>query len=316
MKTIVLIAGKGIRGKKHPVFRTFARIFPCVLMCISVFFCTGCTAAVDFLPDRIQRVRLRGEEKSMVIPLSYDAENGLELEADMRFDDGGSNPITVYPLPEGEEPSAVITYPADLEKYGFYAENEGNVLRVGTQAKHRFDTDAFRITVKADVSAYRLTGGLELHADAGNTAMPALSLTVSGGADCTIANIAAEAVTLHVDGAADISLSGNTVSLTGTINGAADMDCVSLHAHSAALTVNGAGAAAVSVSDCLDVEINGAGSVTYLGSPAVNKTIRGAGSVAAADGSRDGEENGSGSGSMRAYRERERQRQNRLPAAV
>ena len=256
----------------------------------------------------------------MVIPLSYDAENGLELEADMRFDDGGSNPITVYPLPEGEEPSVVITYPADLEKYGFYAENEGNVLRVGTQAKHQFDTDAFRITVKADVSAYRLTGGLELHADAGNAAMHMLSLTVSGGADCTIANIAAEAVTLHVDGAADISLSGNTVSLTGIINGAADMDCAALCAHTAALTVNGAGAAAVSVSDRLDVEINGAGSVTYLGSPAVRKTIRGAGSVAAADGSRDGEE--TGSGSMRAYRERQRQqlrqwqRQNRLPAAV
>ncbi|MGM9625712.1 MAG: GIN domain-containing protein, partial [Eubacteriales bacterium] len=194
----------------------------------------------------------------------------------------------------------VITYPADLEKYGFYAENEGNVLRIGTQAKHQFDTDAFRITVYADVSAYRLTGGLELHADAGNTAMSALSLTVSGGADCTIENIGADEVILQVDGAADISLSGNTAFLSGTINGAADMDCVSLHAHSAALTVNGAGAAAVSVSDRLDVEINGAGSVTYLGSPAVNKTIRGAGSVAPAGGS------GSGDGSsIRQHRERQ-----------
>lgn len=314
MKTIVSVAHNKNSSRRKHVFRSFVCLFLCVLLWISVFLCTGCTAAVDFLPDRLQRVRLQGEEKSMVIPLSYDAECGLELEADMRFDDGGSNPITVYPLPDGKEPSAVITYPDDLEKYGFYAENEGNILRIGTQAKHRFDTDAFRITVYADVSAYRLTGGLELHADAGNTAMPALSLTVTGGADCSVVNIEADEVTLHVDGAADISLAGNTALLTGTINGAADMDCVSLHAHSAALTVNGAGAAAVNVTDRLDVEINGAGSVTYLGSPAVNKTIRGAGSVAAADGSRDGEENGSGSGSMRAYRERERQ--NRLPAAV
>lgn len=259
---------------KFSARRLVTGILLCCFLCISCLL-TACT--VSFLPDEIQRVILKEENRTVEVPLT--AGETLSLSVDMRFDDGGDNPITVRAPEDGETPSAVISYPADLEKYGFYAEYEDGTLRIGTENKYQFATDTFRITVIADVASYSLTGGLELHADAGGHPIDALSLTFVGGADFDLVNVSAGEVRFSLDGAADISLAGAADSLSGVINGAGDVDAEHLTVSSADITVNGAGAAELSVTDVLQAEINGLGSITYRGNPTVNKTMNGAGTV-------------------------------------
>ncbi len=253
--------------------------------CLSVLLCAGLLAcSFDLLPDEFRRVTLRGNEKTVQLPLTYDPTEGLTFVVDMRFDDGGDNPITVTaPASVGEGaqpiPTVTVTYPADLEDYGFSIVTEGNTLTVSADEKVRFDTDAFRVVLCADVKAYDLTGAFSLRADHAGMQTDTLALSVVGGAECEIGNVAADAVTMHVDGAADIVMTGETDALVGVINGAADIACDALHAQTADITINGIGAAEVYADAHLRVEINGAGSVRYNGDPTVEKTVNGAGAV-------------------------------------
>ncbi|MBQ7983113.1 MAG: DUF2807 domain-containing protein [Clostridia bacterium] len=258
------------------------RYFAGVLVCLGLLFgLCGCGSG-SALSSSWRIVRLKEAVKTVTVPLSYDAAEGLTLAVDMRFTDGGKNPVTVLAPDAEEAPYAVLCYPADLEDYGFAAEAEGNVLRISAADKYQFSTDAFSVTVYADVSAYRLTGSIALQADAGGIAQQQLSLSVAGGADCDLTGIAAEAVVLAVSGAADITLAGTAQKLDAEIKGAGALDAAELSAQHAAVAIYGAGAAEVMCAQTLDAEINGAGSIVYRGNPTVTKKINGAGAVQAA----------------------------------
>ena len=243
-----------------------------LLCCTVLLFCSCYT-----IYDSFGIVRLTGEEKTVTIPLA-DSGDGIGLSVDLRFT-GGGNAITVLPTAEGEAPYAVLTYPEDMDDWGLSAVMENGVLTVGTHTAYQFTTDAFSMTVYANVTAYDLVGSYALKANLGGKEMPVLKLHIIGGAAVQMTDIDADAVSVHVDGAADVVLSGNTGRLDAEINGAGVLEAGGLAADNAAVTVNGVGTAKIAVNDTLDAEINGAGSISYAGDPTLTKEINGLGSI-------------------------------------
>lgn len=271
-----------------------------LLFCLSLL--CACTMVNNYLPAEIQTIRLHGEMKTVTIPLSYDEKEGLSLTVNMRFKDGGNNPFVISAPQKNsaaditpntqnaaaQNPVAVISYPADLDDYGFYAEASGNTLNIGTSTKYQFDTDDFRAAITACVTSYTVKGSITLNADAGGpfysnadgtSDRKDLSLHVTGAMECSIANLCANDVSIKVDGAADISLYGEAQTLSGLINGATDLNCDDLKVKDANVQINGAGLAALYATDTLDAEVNGTGSIVYRGNPTVHKKINGLGTV-------------------------------------
>lgn len=244
------------------------------LLCLTSLVLSACSG----IADSWQVVRLTGESKTVMVPLEYDGA-GIGLSVNLNFTDGGANTITVLPLTDGEEPYAVMTYPADFDDWGLSAVVNDGVLTVDTEKERQFSTDAFSITVYASVTSYELVGSYTLTADAGGKENPALILHITGGAAVQMTDIAAEAVSVCVAGAADVVLSGDCGKLDAEINGACVLEADTLTVQHGAVTVNGVGAAEVSCTESLDVKINGAGTVQYRGTPVLTKTINGLGTV-------------------------------------
>ena len=254
--------------------KTF-RLVPFIcLLCLSVMLVCSC----EGISDGWKIVRLTGEEKTITVPLE-DSGNGIGLAVDLNFTSGGDNSVTVLPPPDGEAPYAVLTYPSDLDEMGFSAVQKDGILTVEASQKCQFTTDAFSLTVYANVTSYDLVGSYALKANLGGKEMPVLKLHITGGAAVQMTDIDADAVSVHVDGAADVVLSGNTGRPDAVINGAGVLQAPDLAAVHAAITVNGVGAADISVSDVLNAEINGAGSISYAGDPTLTKEINGLGSI-------------------------------------
>ena len=249
-------------------------VFFLCLLCIAAVLLSSCNG----IADNWKIVRLTGEEKTVTVPLE-DNGDGIGLSVDLNFTDGGSNTVVVLPQADGEAPYAVITYPSDLDAYGFSAVQSGQTLTVGASQKCQFTADAFSMTVYANVASYDLVGSYTLKADLGGGEMPVLKLHITGGAAVQMIAIAADAVSVHVDGAADVVLSGDAGKLDAQINGAGVLEASALTAQHGAITVNGVGAAEVFCAESLDAEINGAGSIRYHGSPSLTKTINGLGTV-------------------------------------
>jgi hypothetical protein len=244
------------------------------LLCLSVMLVCSC----EGISDGWKIVRLTGEEKTVTVPLE-DSGNGIGLAVDLNFTGGGDNTVTVLPPPDGEAPYAVLTYPSDLDEMGFSAVQKDGILTVEASQKYQFTTDAFSMTIYANVTSYDLVGSYALKANEGGRQNTVLKLHITGGAAVQMTDIDADAVSVHVDGAADVVLSGNTGRLDAEINGAGVLQAPDLAANNAAVTVNGVGAAEITVSDALKAEINGAGSISYAGDPTLTKEINGLGSV-------------------------------------
>jgi hypothetical protein len=145
--------------------------------------------------------------------------------------------------------------------------------------KYQFTTDAFSMTIYANVTSYDLVGSYALKANEGGRQNPVLKLHITGGAAVQMTDIDADAVSVHVDGAADVVLSGNAGKLDAEINGAGVLEASALTAEHGSITVNGIGTAEVFCIESLDAEINGAGSIKYHGTPRLTKNINGLGTV-------------------------------------
>ena len=244
------------------------------LLCLSVMLVCSC----EGISDGWKIVRLTGEPKTVTVPLEDDG-NGIGLAVDLNFTGGGDNSVTVFPPPDGEAPYAVLTYPSDLDEMGFSAVQKDGILTVEASQNCQFTADTFSLTVYANVTSYELTGSYSLKANLGGKEMPVLKLHIIGGAAVQMTDIDADAVSVHVNGAADVVLSGETDVLDAEINGAGVLEAGGLVADNAAVTVNGVGTAKIAVNDTLDAEINGAGSISYAGDPTLTKEINGLGSI-------------------------------------
>jgi hypothetical protein len=102
---------------------------------------------------------------------------------------------------------------------------------------------------------------------------------LDGAADATVDGLANESLTVEVDGAGQVDLSGRTGSFTVDSKGTGLIDARGLEARAVVVRLTGAGVAHVHATERLDVTINGIGAVTYQGAPTVTKQILGAGSV-------------------------------------
>lgn len=103
---------------------------------------------------------------------------------------------------------------------------------------------------------------------------------VSGAGNLDIIDARGESLRVTLQGAGDLSASGEINKLTATINGAGNARLSGLHAQNAEVTVNGAGSITVDVTGSLSATVNGVGSVHYLGTPAKLETsINGVGDV-------------------------------------
>lgn len=105
------------------------------------------------------------------------------------------------------------------------------------------------------------------------------SLSISGAGDATATNLATDRLTVDVDGAGDVTLSGTADTQIVTLGGAGDYDAADLRSATVEITVGGAGDAVVNASDRLTATVGGAGSVEYVGDPLVTQDVSGAGSV-------------------------------------
>jgi hypothetical protein len=104
-------------------------------------------------------------------------------------------------------------------------------------------------------------------------------LELDGFGRMTGDNLNGETLTVQLDGAGSITVSGEVDRQTVEINGAGGYDASDLISQEASVTHNGAGLAVVQVSDQLDATINGLGTVEYIGDPQVAKEVSGLGSV-------------------------------------
>lgn len=246
--------------------------FLCLLCVITAVLCS-CRE----ISDKWKIVRLTGEPKSITVALDDSGEIGLSV--DLNFTNGGSNTITVLPTADGESPYAVMTYPSDLDDWGLTATLINGILTVDTEKECQFSTDAFSMTIYANVTSYDLVGSCTLNADHGSLSAEHLSLNITGGAAVAICNAAAKAVTVHINGAADVVMAGTAEALDIEINGAGALDTVGLQVRDASVVINGVGAAKLACTDALDTEINGTGSISYKGNPTLTKDINGLGTV-------------------------------------
>ncbi|MCQ2431298.1 MAG: DUF2807 domain-containing protein [Clostridia bacterium] len=254
------------------------RHFLMTICMVLALICTGCS--LTRLNDAFKVTALTGAEKTTVTELSYD-EAGLDTKITIHTNGKSQCSVTVLPPEEGKAPYAVLTYPSDIEDYGFFAECKGGVFSVGTKDDRSFGFDSFTITIYADVKKYDMEGSFHIDADCGEHAFDTLSLNVSGAVECKLKNISAGTVRADVAGAGDIVLLGAADSIIGSITGAGELDSSALQAKTGNVTVSGAGWAKVNASDTLNVTVNGAGCIEYLGTPTVTKSISGAGAVKA-----------------------------------
>jgi hypothetical protein len=105
------------------------------------------------------------------------------------------------------------------------------------------------------------------------------SIQVDGAANVQGTNIATENLSVQLNGAGAMTLSGKATEQNVVLDGVGAYNGAELISQRAQVTDNGAGAAVVRVSDKLDAIVNGLGSIEYIGNPQVTEKVSGIGTV-------------------------------------
>ena len=105
------------------------------------------------------------------------------------------------------------------------------------------------------------------------------SIQVNGAANIQGKNIATDKLSVKLNGAGAITLSGNATEQNVVLDGVGTYNGTELASQRAQVTNSGAGSAIVRVSDKLDAMLSGVGSIEYIGNPQVTKKVSGVGSV-------------------------------------
>ncbi len=93
------------------------------------------------------------------------------------------------------------------------------------------------------------------------------SLHIEGAADATLTGVDSENFAITIDGAGDIDISGRCISAEFEINGAGDLDAEEFECENVEITLNGAGDADVFASKRVVAAINGVGDIDVYGKP-------------------------------------------------
>lgn len=105
------------------------------------------------------------------------------------------------------------------------------------------------------------------------------SIRVDGAANVQGKNIGSENLSVKLNGAGAITLSGKATAQDVVLDGAGAYNGADLASQTAKVTHNGVGGAVVRVSDKLDAVVSGLGGIEYIGNPQVTKTVSGLGGV-------------------------------------
>lgn len=105
------------------------------------------------------------------------------------------------------------------------------------------------------------------------------SVEVDGAANVEGKNIATENLSVKLNGAGAITLSGKATAQDIVMDGVGAYNGAELASQRAKATHKGTGEAVVRVSDKLDAIINGLGGIEYIGNPQVTKSVSGLGAV-------------------------------------
>lgn len=92
-------------------------------------------------------------------------------------------------------------------------------------------------------------------------------LVVDGAVDAELDNLDSPTLSLAINGAGEVTLTGTCGHLTATTNGAGEVNAQDFHCEDATLTINGAGEMEATASRKLTANINGVGDIDVYGSP-------------------------------------------------
>lgn len=109
------------------------------------------------------------------------------------------------------------------------------------------------------------------------------SLNLAGAAEIDVSGIESEAFSVDLAGAGDVSLEGETGTLTIHLSGAGDVQARGLASEEATVTIAGVGAATVTATGMLKATVSGMGDITYFGHPTVTQSVTGIGDIEAGD---------------------------------
>lgn len=105
------------------------------------------------------------------------------------------------------------------------------------------------------------------------------SLVSNGAVSINGEDLSLNNLSIKLNGAEKITISGTVEKQVIEINGAGYYDAKNFSSKDCTVILNGAGGAAVKVSDKLDASIAGAGSIQYIGNPEVTQKINGIGKI-------------------------------------
>ena len=157
------------------------------------------------------------------------------------------------------------------------AKVEGRVLRI-------ISTDDFNTkkSIKIKVSmpalnniALRSSGDILLE----NWKAGSLDLLVSGSGTIKALAIKADKIKAMIDGAGELSISGQSSNLKADIDGSGTIEAGDLITASANTSINGSGDIKVHVTKLLHATVSGSGTITYMGNPKLTSSVSGAGEI-------------------------------------
>ncbi len=237
-------------------------------------------SAVDGVAEQVSgavgryHTTLKGEATSFTVEDEEGAETCSLRIKDLYFTKTNDIKLEIKPA---KEVSVTIECPRDMLDYGVSADIKDGVITVSCDPERAFTCDSFKITVTGVCDSVYIGSGMDVDIDAAGA--PDFTFEVDGAVNGKVRNLDAGAVTMTINGAASLELSGQTDSLECVMNGAGTVDAGQLAAAKADVTINGAGGMELTVADELRAALYGAGSITYHGDPEVKKEIGGIGKI-------------------------------------
>jgi hypothetical protein len=181
-------------------------------------------------------------------------------------------------ITQGDEESLTIETDDNLMEH-IVTEVRGDTLNLEFPRNTMLDpsrTIEYRISV-IDLTGLISEGGTVFKIDGLNTG--SLEITLSGGADVEIGSIIATDISVEVNGAGDLSFSGQVETQDIRIDGIARYNAVGLESQEVRVEINGGAEVRLRVAEALEIEIRGGGYVGYYGNPLVTQDIQGTGNI-------------------------------------
>jgi len=109
-----------------------------------------------------------------------------------------------------------------------------------------------------------------------------IAINVSGSGDVKL-HIDCPAVVTETHGSGNLTIDGESKSISTTVSGSGDVKLADLKAETVKVSIHGSGDTEVFASESLDADIFGSGNVHYKGEPKISSSIHGSGEVSKMD---------------------------------